>query len=293
MKAKVYYFTGTGNSLMAAKTIAEGIGASVEPIAKYQDTSSVKITEDVVGIVFPVYLALLYGVPEIVRNFLHKLEYNKSTYVFITCTYGGYAVPNAFPTIKQCLDITKSRGGTIHGRFYVRFPMNNLDYDHIPVPIERDSRVILNRAEKKLSSIIMQIKKRKAGNILTQNIVNRLFGPLLKLAKKPLIEYMRSFAQVDKSSALTYHELLHMTDRSIEFDKERCNSCGLCEQVCPVNNIHLVDGKPTWLHKCELCFACDEWCKKKAIHHWSKTIGKDYHHPEVTVKDIVQQKERL
>lgn len=291
MKAKVFYFTGTGNSLIAAKTIAEGIGASIEPIARYQHISSVNITEDVVGIVFPVYLALLCGVPEIVRNFLNKLEYNKNTYIFITCTYGGYAVPNAFPTIKHCVDISKSKGGTIHGRFYVRFPMNNLDYDHIPVPIERDSSTILHRAEKKLSSIILQIKKRRSGNILTQTIINSTLGQLLKLAKKPLIDYMRTYAQVDKQSKLTYHELLHITDRSIEFDEKRCNSCGLCEKVCPVNNIILKDGKPTWLHKCELCFACDEWCSKNAIHHWSKTIGKNYHHPDVTIKDILQQKE--
>lgn len=290
MKAKVYYFTGTGNSLVAARKVADVIGACLEPIAKYKNEESVKVSEDVVGVVFPVYLALLYGVPEIVRDFLNKMDYNRTTYLFILCTYGGYAVPNAFPTIKHCADISKSKGGKINGRFYVRFPMNNLDYDHIPVPIERDSTIILTKAEKRLSNIITQIKEKKPGNIFTQLIANFTIGQLLKIAKKPLLEYMRYFAKEDKNSNLTYHELLHLTDRSIEFDENRCNSCGLCQQVCPVNNIKLVDGKPTWLHKCELCFACDEWCKKNAIHHWSKTIGKNYHHPSVTVKDIMAQK---
>ena len=146
MGPRIFYFSGTGNSLFAAKMIAEKIGGHIDPIVKYKEQQSVPVKEDIIGIVFPVYLAQIYGIPEIVKHFLEKLEYNKNKYYFVVCTYGGYAYPNAFPTLNNCNKLVRSCGGNISGRFYVRFPMNNLDYDHITVPIERDTNVILDKA---------------------------------------------------------------------------------------------------------------------------------------------------
>lgn len=39
--------------------------------------------------------------------------------------------------------------------------MNNLDYDHIPVPIERDSGIIVERAKTKIAVICSAIHKGK------------------------------------------------------------------------------------------------------------------------------------
>lgn len=46
---------------------------------------------------------------------------------------------------------------------------------------------------------------------------------------------------------------------------DKCNSCGMCAKVCPVNNIEIIEGKPKWQHKCEQCFACLQWCPQEAI----------------------------
>jgi len=290
MKARIFYFTGTGNSLVAAKKIAEGIGGCIDPIVRYKEQQTVKINEDVIGIVFPVYLAQIYGLPEIVSQFLGKIEYVKNKYYFIVCTYGGYAYPNAFPTINRCIKIARSPGWEINGRFYARFPMNNSDYDHIPVPIERDSSIILAKADKKIESIIEMIKKRKKGNIIAQNIFNFTLGRLLSITKEPIMRSMRKYAQEKEDSKLTYPQLVHLSDQSIKFNEEKCNGCGICEKVCPVSNIKMENGKPFWMHNCEMCFACDEWCPQKAIHHWGKLEGKDYHHPSIKVTDIIEQR---
>ena len=37
-----------------------------------------------------------------------------------------------------------------------------------------------------------------------------------------------------------------------------------------------------------MCFACDEWCPTKSIHHWSKKNGVKYNHPEVSIKDMLR-----
>ncbi|MCF8018711.1 MAG: EFR1 family ferrodoxin [Vallitaleaceae bacterium] len=290
MKARVFYFTGTGNSLVAAKKIAERIGGCIDPIVSYKEQKTISIKEDVIGIVFPVYLAQIYGIPEIVRHFLEKLEYDKNKYYFVVCTYGGYAYPNAFPTINNCIKTAKAYGGIINGRFYVRFPMNNLDYDHIPIPIERDTSIILDKAYKKIIVIADAILKQKKGNIFSQTLFNYTLGRLFFIAEKPILKSMRKFAREKDDTELTYHQLVHLSDRSIRFNRDLCNGCGICEKVCPANNIQMKNKTPIWKHNCEMCFACDEWCPHKAIHHWGKLQGKDYHNPSVRLQDIMQQK---
>jgi Pyruvate/2-oxoacid:ferredoxin oxidoreductase delta subunit len=76
-------------------------------------------------------------------------------------------------------------------------------------------------------------------------------------------------------------------DRSFWVD-DKCNSCLICERICPAHNIHLLNGKPSWLHRCEQCFACPQWCPQEAIQLGKKTPKYErYYHPEVTVQDML------
>ena len=69
---------------------------------------------------------------------------------------------------------------------------------------------------------------------------------------------------------------------------DRCNSCGICVKVCPVNNINLIEGKPVWQHKCEHCLGCLQWCPKEAIQFGKSTAKrKRYHHPDIKVQDFM------
>ena len=58
-------------------------------------------------------------------------------------------------------------------------------------------------------------------------------------------------------------------DRKFWVD-EKCNQCSLCSKVCPVQNIALQGGNPTWNHRCEQCFACLQWCPQGAIQYGKK-----------------------
>mgnify|MGYP002951794102 FL=1 len=55
---------------------------------------------------------------------------------------------------------------------------------------------------------------------------------------------------------------------------EECIGCGLCQDVCPLNNIRLVDGKPDWGNSCTHCMACICRCPKEAIEYKNKSVGK-------------------
>ena len=91
MKTIIYYFTGTGNSLAAAKKIAAALkDCELVPIASLQDTpGKIVPAADRVGIVCPVYDA---GIPVIVKEFAERLDIGAVPYAFGIVTLGGMGV---------------------------------------------------------------------------------------------------------------------------------------------------------------------------------------------------------
>jgi MinD superfamily P-loop ATPase len=69
---------------------------------------------------------------------------------------------------------------------------------------------------------------------------------------------------------------------------EHCTSCGICEQVCPVRNIVLDEGKPVWRGHCQECMACLQWCPVEAIEAgWITKGRRRYQHPDFTAEDFM------
>jgi len=76
---------------------------------------------------------------------------------------------------------------------------------------------------------------------------------------------------------------VHDADRKFTVD-DRCTACGTCAEVCPVENIQLVEGRPTWLHHCGQCMACIQLCPTRAIQAGPKTEGRErYRHPGIEI----------
>jgi ferredoxin len=81
--ATIYCFTSTGNSLYAAKKIADKIGGKVLPMRGEQTVCG----DDMVGFVFPCYF---WGLPRMANRFIAQLRItNKNAYVFAVMTCGG------------------------------------------------------------------------------------------------------------------------------------------------------------------------------------------------------------
>ncbi|MGZ7136213.1 MAG: hypothetical protein ACXVHY_10080, partial [Methanobacterium sp.] len=68
-KAEIYYFSGTGNSLIVARDIAEKMNGNLISIPSVMDKQSLTTDADVIGIVFPVYYVGLANIPLIVQQF--------------------------------------------------------------------------------------------------------------------------------------------------------------------------------------------------------------------------------
>ena len=84
---KIFWFSGTGNSLWAAQKLGTELGnTSLCPIRTGVPHAAVGGPGEKIGFVFPSY----YGnLPRLVRTFTEKLEIKPGTYFFVIVTMGG------------------------------------------------------------------------------------------------------------------------------------------------------------------------------------------------------------
>ncbi|MBA7532457.1 hypothetical protein ES705_24683 [subsurface metagenome] len=285
MDAEIYYFSGTGNSLAVARDIAENIDGKLISIPSVMDKESIILDAEVIGIVFPVYYETYGGIPQIVKRFVCKLNNIESKYIFAVCTYGSASIV----TLNFLARIIKCRGGRLAAKFTVNMPANIYPF----LAIKKHQKMF-DIWKKYIDVIGKYVRKRKKGKFNTANVLVgkaylllKLFGlPLLLLYKNTTIKQLQKGTN---SSLRSYDELLPLMDRSFDVD-EKCDGCQICAKVCPVNNIRMIDDKPSWKHHCEFCLACFHWCPREAISSSALKSTLKYHHAEVKLSDILKQK---
>ena len=287
MSTAIFYFSGTGNSLAVAQKIAKHLDAGLISIPEAIRAKKTACTADRIGIVFPAYLAPVAGLPGIVLRFIQALELSDQNRIFAVCTCGGYRSVNALPALQAFEKVVKSAGGHCRASYSVRLPMNNLDYDHIPIPIQKHSGKIINKSKRKIEKICRQLEcNSKTRFPILKTIFLWLMKPVFKAIGPLAMNALREKAQTDDLS-LSVYELIPLTDKSITVN-DQCTGCGICANVCPAENIKITAKRPVFQHACEMCFACDEWCPAGAVQHWCRKENIKYHHPEITLKNMLK-----
>ena len=125
MKTIIYYFTGTGNSLAAAKKIAVGLGdCELVSIASLRDTKG-DITPQAgrFGIVYPVHY---WGLPDFVAWFAGRLNLSHSQYTFSVATQMGLAGSCALRQLDGILKKRQDHG--LDAGFVVNMPGNSVRF---------------------------------------------------------------------------------------------------------------------------------------------------------------------
>ena len=256
MKKMIYYFSGTGNSLYVAKKIQEQLGeVELIQITSKERDKNPTITANVLGFVFPVYA---WGPPKIVEEFLNTAGFKKPGYLFVVATHGG----GPGNTLKYTKKLLKKRGLSLDGAFEIQMPANYISGSNPPSPEKAASLIETQRT--KLAEICSNItekrKKTAAGD-----------GMLKSALIHPIFNTFAGKQQAKKFST-----------------SEQCTSCGVCEKLCPVENISLnSEKKPEWGTTCEVCMGCINLCPAQAIESGNVTKGRNrYQNPEIQVKEL-------
>lgn len=260
MGVTIFYFTGTGNSLKIAKDVAEKLeNCELVPIAKLWRQDRIVSETEKIGFIFPLYF---WGLPDIVYNFIDKINLEKSNYIFNIITCGSAGSGSAMHQTRKLL---KKKSKKLSAGFFVPMPDN-----YIPV------YNIISKEK--------QEKKFEVAKTKVEEIAEIIKDSEIKVEKEIL-------SPVGKMASKKFRKNVHNSDKKFNVD-EKCNSCAICEKVCPVNNIIMVEEKPLWQNNCQRCLACINLCPQKSIQWKEKTAHKDrYRHPEITVKDIINQKQ--
>ena len=235
----ILYFTGTGNSRWAAEQLSTLLN---DPAICITGTSPEDIhfsENDKLGIVFPVYA---WNVPSPMTDFLKKVNIPKNTYCFSVCTCGadcGKAIEKLQDTIGQPISAALS----------LVMPNNYIlsgDCDDI-----KKSKKRIAKASGELAKFAETVKA-------SGNSYKLRRGPAPTIQTNLISPFFFKFTMTDKPF----------------FVEDTCISCGLCATGCPVGNITLSDGKPTWNGHCCMCLSCINRCPKEAIQYTKSTKGR-------------------
>lgn len=270
MNKEIYYFSGTGNSFVVARDIANKIDARLLPIASIIKQDSISTDADIVGFVFPIYAS---RPPRPVREFVKKLKNINQKYIFAVSTYGIAASK----TIRIFDQLIQSRGGKLSLGFAVKMPHNGLGSTLFS---QAQREKMFNSWKVKLETISKYIIDGKKEIFETSNMFFSLIfsGLLIKMMPSIMKLIIQVIMKGAKSIAL--------------ISNEKCDGCEICKKICPVDNIEMVNNKPSWLDHCASCGACFHWCPKEAIQFGFTDMNiKQYHHPEAKIEDILKQKE--
>ena len=131
----------------------------------------------------------------------------------------------------------------------------------------------------KLDAVSKNVSEKNNGIFETSGIFFRLIFSGLIFKMMPFI--IKLFKQVITKG---WKSLVFISN-------EKCDGCGICKKICPVDNIDIIDNKPFWKNLCAGCAACFHWCPKEAVQFGITDMNiKQYHNPEAKLADMINQK---
>ncbi len=253
----IFWFSGTGNSLHAARTISEAQGerllAIPEELERKPAPSYALGKDELLGFVFPVHA---WGPPSIVLDFIGRLEVQGRSSCAFSVAVCGDEEGRTTDILRKALS---RRGIALDSAYTIRMPNNYIIAFDVDTP-EVEGRKLAEAVEV-LAGINADLSARRRG-------VFRLIPGSLPGLKSAVVRPL--FNRFGRSAGPF-------------FAAESCTACGLCARICPLHTITVTD-RPSWSGACLQCLACLHRCPVRAIQYGKGTARKGrYVHPDLRV----------
>jgi len=210
----IFNFTGTGNSLFAARKIAESTGANLISIP--QAIHELKsYTDDCIGFVYPQYAN---GLPKMVRNFISSNTF-EANYFFAVNLWSFIH----FKALGEIASLIPLNYGV-----YLKTPMNFIFLLNSPKnPIN-----MMRKADKRLDGIINDITNRKEKPTRPKKGIGnatKYFGES-KFMLMPSCTKCGTCAKVCPANNIVLNDVVTF--------ESKCETCYACVNLCPAHAIY-------------------------------------------------------
>jgi len=253
---KIYVFSGTGNTLFIAKKISEVLNnnSCVSVVYRLEAVNPKTINLDsTIGIGFTVACWNTYP---FVRKWIDDLPNGNGTEVFLFNSMGD----SSLKMISHVSKILQKKDYTVIASSEFVMPNNFL-------LIEND-----NKKELKLSKTMPKVEKFAKSiaenncSVVKPNVISSIFFIVTTFIIS--LWKMKSSQKIIK----------------FKIDKNKCNKCNICVDICPVGNISMKEYPEFSMH-CQFCVRCISYCPQKAIQ--SRLLYKNKTHTGLPLGDII------
>ncbi len=232
----MFYFSGTGNTRLVAEAakeefISQGYNCILKELTRGVSAQDLPESE-MLGIAFPVFGLMI---PGIVKDFLKDLPGNKDGKCFIIAN----AHSNSGLSIKQAEKLLCKKGYSLAGAVSTHTPSSSIITEDTEPELKAEEmrKTAANKVRQFIGDLINGKSTVENGNVnIKEKMVSLLFGLVMP-------------GSVIKSACVNGN----------------CTGCGHCVSLCPVGNIRMINGKPSWGKNCEVCMRCINLCPNNAI----------------------------
>jgi len=249
----IYYLSGTGNALSAARWIAEnalkkGIQADLVPIDRFTRTVFPAAGgKGLIGFCYPTHG---FSLPWFMLKFILKFPARARCAVFLLNTRAGSKIGRLFlpgvSGVAQLLPalILLMKGFRIRGLFPLDLPSNwtSIHPGYNPPTV----MAMFARCRSQVDAFCTSILAGRScfrPNVFVMLPVDILLAPI----------------------AFMYFLYGRFWLAKLFMASSECDGCGLCAEKCPTASIRLRGGRPFWRFSCESCMRCMNICPRRAI----------------------------
>jgi len=233
----IYWFSGSGNSLVVAKEIASALaplGSEVELLPLDRSDPRKVDPERALGIVVPV---ACQGTYPFVWDFLEALPESRGSACFLADTLGSYSGGIVGPVGR----ILRRKGYRAAAAIEIRMPSTLGNKESDP---EADAALVEKGRDeaRRFAAVLAEGKGRWRDIPLYSDLMSLFFR-----RRKAVALWRRLFP------------------RSV--DAGACRKCGLCARLCPEHAISTdaATGLPVVTGSCAICKRCSAFCPTGAI----------------------------
>lgn len=231
------YLSGTGNTRYCIEKLVHLLDKSAKTVP-LEDKNIISGIEknDTIILGYPTQFS---NAPFMVRDFIKSNTYLwKGKKVLCVATMGAFSGDGAGCTAR----LLKKYGAVILGGLHIHMPDSVCDSKLLKKSVEENKQIVA-QADIKIEMTAQKIQK---GEYPEEGIT--FFSHLAGLFGQRLWFYNKTTGYSDK---------LKINDD--------CIACGLCSQLCPMNNIQIKDNKALAGNRCTMCYRCISKCPKQAI----------------------------